>query len=143
MTASANAAAIFNSVLLLPEPQHAGVLYSQFQNSGSGMSLYKSSDVGTTWSPLAPPNVGSVFAVAPTTPTRIYSLGSTGNSATGYDPNQLAMSEDGGVTWTAAGWGLRAGCQSFSVDALMPQRLYANCPTETGYRLFVTTTGGQ
>ncbi|HUE67273.1 MAG TPA: hypothetical protein VMP38_03750 [Candidatus Acidoferrum sp.] len=77
---------------------------NEFQGTGGG--LFKSSDGGTTWRPLAaglPPNVAQVnIAIAPSAPQRLYAAVGTNepgdySSAAGLG---VFRSDDGGESWT-------------------------------------------
>jgi len=70
--------------------------------AGAG-GIFKSSDGGTTWSPLAeglPAILEANLAIAPSNPQVVYAMAAATNPAGGSGPVGLYKSTDGGAHWT-------------------------------------------
>jgi photosystem II stability/assembly factor-like uncharacterized protein len=70
--------------------------------AGAG-GIFKSSDGGTTWSPLTeglPAILEANLAIAPSNPQVVYAMAATTNPAGGSGPVGLYKSTDGGAHWT-------------------------------------------
>ena len=85
---------------LAVDPTDSNTIYS----AAAGGGVWKTSDGGSTWSPLTDNQVtlamGSI-AVAPTNHLRIYAgTGEANNSADSNHGNGILVSSDGGATWT-------------------------------------------
>ena len=115
----------------------AATVYLGVEAAGSSPGLYRSSDGGSTWLPVAAvPRQGTVSAVAvdPVDANHVY-VGFA--DAAGYP---LWHSADGGATWSHAGAGLGTGrIAAISIDPAAPASLVA---VQSGSGVFRSTDRG-
>jgi photosystem II stability/assembly factor-like uncharacterized protein len=88
---------------LAADPTNANVIYLAASNGG----VWKTTDGGTTWTPLTddqPNLVMGAIAVAPSSPNVIYAgTGQADNAGDSYYGAGVLKSTDGGTTWTVLG----------------------------------------
>ncbi len=115
-------------------------------NVGNALDSYvaRTIDGGATWQ-VTGDDLGSDFRaatieVAPSNPSRLYASGLLEPS---YEP-ALAVSDDGGQTWTRyVGLGLPGPPFVSAIDPTDPNRVYARVPGDDVDGVYLSTDGGQ
>jgi uncharacterized protein (TIGR03437 family) len=110
-------------------------LVNPLQSSPGARPLWKSTNSGTTWTPLddLPFALPQMLLADPTAPNTLYEA--TGDLGAFKSP-------DGGVTWTKADNGIAGtNVQALAIDPVHPQTLYAAVNTTSTSAIYKTVDG--